>query len=320
MNYRTLGRTGLRVSALALGTVELGVDYGIAAPGQFGRPAETDAIRLVHAALDAGLNLIDTARDYGASETVLGHALRDRRGQVVLATKVNPLNADGSTPRGTALRDRMLDTLETSLCALQTDYVDIWQIHNVTDGLLAQADVLAETFAAARRNGAIRWRGGSFYGTERPRRGIQSGLFDVIQVTYSVFDQRVADHVLPAATQHNVGVLARSLLLKGVLTDRADHLPTHLDTLRRHSQHYRRILTDWQAATGQHLTPAQAAIAFGLAQPHIDTALIGVRSVAELAENLRAAALTLPPDLLAQLHALRLDDETLLDPSTWGIP
>ena len=77
MDYRILGRSGLRVSALALGTVELGLDYGITLPGEFGRPAESEAIRLIHAALDAGINLLDTARAYGESEPVLGRALHD---------------------------------------------------------------------------------------------------------------------------------------------------------------------------------------------------------------------------------------------------
>ena len=76
MTYRTLGHTGLTVSALALGTVELGMDYGIAAPGHFTRPAEAAAIDLVHATLDAGITFIDTARAYGESEAVLGKALR----------------------------------------------------------------------------------------------------------------------------------------------------------------------------------------------------------------------------------------------------
>lgn len=315
MKVRTLGRTGMDVSALALGTVELGLDYGIVAPGEFGRPTQADAIRLVHAALDAGINLIDTARNYGASETVLGHALRDRRDRVVLATKVDPLLTD--TPlHGRALQNHMLATLDTSLRELQTEYVDVWQIHNVNEALLSQAELLAETFDTARRSGRIRWTGGSFYGAELPRRGLESDLFDVIQVTYSVFDQRLADGVFALAAQHNVGILARSVLLKGALTQRADHLPEHLDALRCRSQEYRRTV----AASGVALSPAQAAIAFALAHPQISSVLVGVRTVAELDENIRAAAVELPPELVEKLLALRLNDDALLDPGTWGIP
>ncbi len=100
MPMRTLGRTGLQVSAFALGTVELGLDYGISAPGHGGRPPQEDAIRLVHSAIDAGINLIDTARAYGASEEILGQALKDRRHKVVLATKVVTQATDGISLTG----------------------------------------------------------------------------------------------------------------------------------------------------------------------------------------------------------------------------
>src|SRR5262249_36978880 len=130
VDYRILGRTGLRVSALALGTVELGMDYGIAMPGEYGRPAESEAIRLIHAALDAGITLIDTARAYGESEAVIGRALRGRREQAVLATKVRTQREDGATPDGAELRRIMEQALETSLHLLQTDYIDIWQVHH----------------------------------------------------------------------------------------------------------------------------------------------------------------------------------------------
>src|SRR3954447_19819253 len=103
------------------------MDYGINAPGHFGRPSETAAIELVHAALDAGLNLIDTARAYGESETILGKALHDRRAGVVRATKVSPVRPHGTLPQGGGLQQHMLASLETSLRQLQTETVDLWQ-------------------------------------------------------------------------------------------------------------------------------------------------------------------------------------------------
>ena len=315
MLYRTLGRTNLLVSALALGTVELGMDYGIAVPGHFARPPEAAAIALVHATLDASINFIDTARAYGESEAVLGRALQGRRADVVLATKVNLHRPDGSLPEGAALRQHMLAALETSLRLLQTDYVDIWQIHNVDAAVLAQRELIAAVFEEAQRSGKIRASGGSFYGAELPAQALGFDLFDVIQVTYSVFDQRLSAHVLPLAQANNVGVMVRSVLLKGALTERAEHLPDHLESLRARSRHYRQIVTE--AALG--LTPAQAAIAFALAQPQISAVLVGIRSQEELAENLPALTTPLPAALLQQLYALRVDDENLINPGTWGI-
>lgn len=315
MTYRTLGRTGLTVSALALGTVELGMDYGIAAPGHFARPAEAAAIDLVHATLAAGVTFIDTARAYGESEAVLGKALRGKRDQVVLATKVGLHRPDGSLPMGDALRTEMLTALETSLRLLQTDYVDLWQLHNVDAAVLARRDELAAVFAAVQASGKVRAVGGSFYGAELPVQALGYDLFDVIQVTYSVFDQRLADQVLPLAQAKNIGVMVRSVLLKGALTERAEYLPDHLDTLRRRSRHYRQLVAD----AGQGLTPAQVAIAFALAHPQISSVLVGIRSIEELTENLPALRTTLPASLLAQLYVLRVDEEKLINPGLWGI-
>ncbi len=315
MQYRTLGRTNLSVSALALGTVELGMDYGIAAPGHFARPSENTAIALVHATLGAGINFIDTARAYGESEEVLGKALRGRRDQAVLATKVTLHQPDGSVPPGPALKQQMLDSLHTSLGYLQTDFVDLWQIHNVDATILERRVEIQDIFDDTRRSGKIRASGGSFYGAELPTQALGYDLFDVIQVTYSVFDQRLSDHVLPLALAHNVGVMARSVLLKGALTERADHLPDHLEALRSLSCSYRRAVAD----AGLGLTAAQAAIAFALAQPQISSVLVGIRSQAELAENLPALSTALPPDLLHALAALRVDDERMINPGLWGI-
>lgn len=313
---RRLGRTGLQVFGIALGTVELGLDYGIPAPGHFGRPHVEDAIRLVHAALDHGITLIDTARAYGASEDGLGQALAGRRHRVVLATKVSTQGADGVSLAGVALCERMLTTLDASLAALRTDWVDIWQIHNVDRALLDQHELVAEVVDQVRRAGKVRWFGGSFYGADLPLAALATGLFDTLQITYSALDQRLADAVLPAAAAQDVGILARSVLLKGALTERAEHLPDRLDALRQRSRQFRRLV----AESGLNLTPAQAAVAFALAQPQIQAVLVGVRTVDELEENVRAANAQLPSGLVAAMHGLRLDDEDLLNPGTWGIP
>lgn len=315
MHYRTLGRTGLSVSALALGTVELGLAYGIPLPGESGRPSDAEGIRIVHAALDGGINFIDTARAYGESERVLGLALADRREQVVLASKVATQRADGSTPTNSELRRAMLASLDESLRQLRTDWLDIWQIHNVDLPLLEQAETLAEVFAAARQAGKVRWTGGSFYGAALPLAALEYDLFDLMQVTYSVLDQRLADSFFAAARTRNVGVVVRSVLLKGVLTERAEQLPPHLERLIERSRRFRQTVADAKIGC----SPAQAALAFALANPAIHSVLVGVRSVAEVRDAVQAAALQLPPDLLDQLRGLRLDDEGLLNPGTWGI-
>ncbi|HEY3231973.1 MAG TPA: aldo/keto reductase, partial [Roseiflexaceae bacterium] len=197
---------------------------------------------------------------------------------------------------------------------LQTDYVDIWMIHNMDVELLERLDLVAEVFAGARRAGKVRAVGGSTYGAELPLAALQTGLFDMLQVTYSVLDQRLADQVLPAAAAHNVGIVVRSILLKGALTARGDYLPDQLAELRARSRQFRGLVA------GLALSPVQVAIAFGLAHPHIHSVLVGVRTEWELREALGATTARLPGGLLLQLQALRLDDPNLLNPATWGIP
>jgi aryl-alcohol dehydrogenase-like predicted oxidoreductase len=289
MPTRTLGRTGLQVSAIALGTVELGLDYGIQAPGHSGRPAVEEAIRLVHMALDAGINFIDTARVYGTSEEILGQALKGRRDEVVLATKVLTQATGGVPLMGDDLRRQMLGSLGQSLSALQTDHVDIWQIHSVDHKLLSEAEVVAEVFDKVRASGQVRFVGGSFYGAELPLQALAYNLFDVMQITYSVLDQRLVDKFFPLATEANIGIVARSVLLKGVLTERAEHLPGHLHELRLRSRSFRELI----AAGKSGATPAQVAIAFALAQPAIHAVLIGVSSEQELRSNLHSLSLEL---------------------------
>lgn len=316
MPMRVLGRTGLQVSAFALGTVELGLDYGINAPGHGGRPAQEDAIRLVHSAIDAGINLIDTARAYGTSEEILGVALKDRRDKVVIATKVATQAAGGVPITGDDLRRHMYASLDQSLAALKTDYVDIWQIHNVDRAVLNDAEVVAEVFDNVRKQGKIRFSGGSFYGTDYPMQALALNLFDVMQITYSVLDQRLVDQFFPLATTANVGICARSVLLKGALTERGEHLPQHLHELRMRTRAFRELITLNKLGA----TPAQVAIAFALAQPAIHAVLIGISTDEELRSNLRSLSLALSPALLEQIGSLRLDDPDLLNPGTWGIP
>lgn len=316
MSMRTLGRTGLNISAFALGTVELGMDYGINVPGHSGRPTQEEANRLVHSAIDAGINLLDTARAYGTSEEVLGIALKGIRDQVVIASKTTTTGAGGVPFKDNDLRQHMLASLDESLAALQTDYLDIWQIHNVDRNVLKEIDVVTEVFDTARQSGKVRYVAGSFYGTEQPIEALALNLFDVMQITYSILDQRVNDQFLPLATQANIGVFARSVLLKGALTERAEHLPAHLNELKLRYRSIQEIIK----ANKISATPAQVAIAFALAQPAIHAVLIGISNQQELQSNLQSLALQLPPSVLENLASLRLEDHDLLNPGTWGIP
>ena len=317
MRLRSLGRSGLQVSELALGTVELGMAYGIPQPGEAPVPDEAEAALILQRAVDAGITLIDTARAYGLAEERIGRALGHRRHEIVLASKFTLVGPDRSVLRGDDLRRHFWASLEASLVALRTDHLDVYQVHAGADPAILGDGVIVELLSAAKAQGKIRLAGLSAYGVALPLAGLASGGFDVLQVAYNVLDRRMEAAVFPQAQAQGVGVIVRSALLKGALTERGDHLPDHLAPLREASQTFRRLARELPGRP----TPVQAALRFCLAHPAVSAALIGVRSLPELDE---ARGLTAIPDLsphvITQLETLALTDEELLNPGTWGIP
>ena len=301
----TLGRTGLHVSRMALGTVEMGIDYGIAAPGEFGRPTENEAVRLLEEAADAGINFFDTAPAYGESERLLGRALGHRE-DCFFATKVTiPQTGDVVAAIELSLRE--------SGKRLQRDVLDIVQIHNATLDVLRSGEVTA-ALQNARQNGAIRFLGASVYAVDEALAVVNDGRFDILQVAYNILDQRMADRVFSAARRAGVGVLVRSAFLKGVLTDKAQHLPVGLELLRQAADRVKNELAGSWAAM------PETALRFCLSAPEVSTVLVGVRTLAELKEALKAAtAGSLAPDLCARAHSMALTDERLLNPSNWPV-
>ena len=313
----------MTVSALALGTVAIGVDYGIAEPGGFGRPDENDAVRLVREALDRGVTLIDTAPAYGESERIVGRAAgRDPR--AIIATKVAPSHAAPShaapshpapshlAPSHLGLQIRT--SLESSLRALNRDVLDIVQIHNATRAMLDEGEV-TDTLLDAQRNGLVRVIGASVYGEDAAMAVIESGVFGVLQIALNVLDQRMMQHVLPAATAAGIGIIVRSAFLKGALTPKAQWLPDPLGPLRDAAARARDLLAD-----GRWDRLPEAAMRFCLSVPGVGSVLTGARIVAELDEAL--AAEVAPPfdwSTLSRTEALALTDDRLLNPSYWPV-
>jgi aryl-alcohol dehydrogenase-like predicted oxidoreductase len=317
MRYRRLGRTNLQVSELALGTVELGLVYGVTLPGESGHPNEEEASKILNRAIDVGINLIDTARAYGASEEIIGRAISSRRSEVILASKFTILGHDRALLTGDELRRHFENSLEASLWALQTDYLDLYQVHAGTDPEVLLRGEVIELLERACAQGKVRYSGLSSYGLTLPEVALDLNCFDTLQVAYSILDRRMEERVFPYAEHRDVGVIVRSALLKGALTERADYLPAHLAPLQDRSRTFRRMVQE--LSHGQ--TPVQVALRFCLSRPVVGTVLVGVRNTAELDE---AVDIRQVPDLdqetLDRLRLLAMNDELLLDASTWGIP
>jgi spore coat polysaccharide biosynthesis protein SpsF len=288
--------------------VALGVDYGIAAPGEFGRPEEKEAIRLVRAAIERGVTLIDTAPAYGDSERMVGHAIGGDPA-VLVATKVNPAAFGTSDVAGAVAA-----SLEASRRAIGRETLDIVQIHNATREVIADGAVTA-ALVDARRRGLVRVIGASVYGEDAAMAVIQSGEYSVLQVALNALDQRMMRDVLPAADAAGLGVIVRSALLKGALTPKAQWLPEGLAPLRDAAARARDVL-----AAGSWERLADAAMRFCLSVPRVASVLTGARTMAELDQTFAAeAAGSLDAAVLSNAATLAMTDECLLNPSYWPV-
>ncbi len=216
MQYRTLGRTGIKVSPYCLGAMMLG---GI------GNPDHDDSIRIIHKALDFGINFIDTADRYsaGESEEIVGKALKGRRDNVVLATKVHGPMGDDPNQQGNSRR-WIMKAVEGSLRRLQTDHIDLYQIHrpapdtDIEETLSVLTDLM--------RAGKVRAIGSSTFPVSEiieaqwvaERRGL--ARFRTEQPPYSILDRAIEREVLPACGRYGMGAMVWSPLSKGLLTGR----------------------------------------------------------------------------------------------------
>lgn len=308
MNYRRLGRTNLQVSEISLGTVELGMDYGIPAQGAHRRPSGAAAARLLNCALDLGINLIDTAQAYGESEVIIGQALKSRRDEYILATKIGSLSWEGYS--GTELQKRVEASIIESLRALQTDIIDLLYIHNATPELIQQGEIV-EIMERARQAGYARFIGTTTYGEAAPLAVLEDGHFDCIQVAYNLLDRQFEERVLPLAKEKEVGVVIRSVLLKGALTYRYAHLPEELHELREAVDAVNSL------CSAQSSDLPELAYRFVLGHPVVSTALVGTGRVHELQEIVSFAGCTaLPAELLNEIREIVVSPDQI-NPGTW---
>ncbi|HWQ53058.1 MAG TPA: aldo/keto reductase [Bryobacteraceae bacterium] len=306
---RTFGRTGLQVSVISLGTVELGLDYGIAPQAGEGRPDDAEAARLLHRALDLGINLIDTARAYGESERRIGSALKHRRGEYVLASKVPTFRAENLS--GNALRARAAASIRESLAALRTDAIDIMMIHAGAGEAIAGGEV-SQALDDARRAGLVRFTGASVYGPEDALAAIRCGEFDCLEIAYSLLDRRAETAVLAAAAEAGVGIIVRSVLLKGALTHRYKLLPEELSPVKA-------TVKAAMAAAGVTVEGLpELAYRYVLGNPLTHTALVGTRHAGEMEAAVAYASRgPLPRAVAESLRALPAVEERWLNPGNW---
>jgi aryl-alcohol dehydrogenase-like predicted oxidoreductase len=297
------------VSEISLGTVELGMNYGVPVAGEHLRPPEEQAARLLNSALDMGVNFIDTARVYGESEAVIGRALKARRDEYILATKVAPPKDGGLT--NAEVKRHVKDSIAESLRTLQTDVIDLLQIHSLPVEMVRRGAMI-EAIQEAQQEGKVRFTGASTYGEAAALAVIEDGRYDCLQIAYNLLDRQPEVNVLPRAGQKGVGIVARSVLLRGVLTHRYQWMPPQLAELRA-------AILDLESLVGPETTRLpEMAYRYVLAHPAIATALVGTARLDELKEGLDFAARGgLSSELVARIRQIAVQDQSQLNPGTW---
>jgi aryl-alcohol dehydrogenase-like predicted oxidoreductase len=317
MEYRQLGRSGLRVSEITLGTMGFG-GSGWAAP--VGQIDVDGARRQIGLARDAGVNLFDTADVYsgGTSEEILGKALGSDREDVLIATKVRMPMGDGPNDAGLS-RHHIIRGAEASLRRLGTDYIDLYQVHE-WDGHTP----LEETLRALDhlvQSGKVRYIGCSNYAAWQVMKALwtseREGVSKYVsqQVYYSLQARDIEYEIVPLAVDQGLGILVWSPIAGGLLSGkyrRGVEAPAgsrHLTEWDEPPVHDEDKLYDTieelVAIGGDHgVSAAQVALAYTLAKPAVTSVIVGARTEEQLADNLAAADLTLSADEIARLDTV----------------
>lgn len=292
---RPLGRTGLHVSEIGFGALEIGRDWAPDVnPGQHQAPTFDDAARTLNGVLDLGINLIDTAPAYWDSEDFIGRALAHRRGEYVLATKVGE-HCDRSGSKYDYSAEATRGFIEESLRRLRTDHIDLLQIHSASLEVLERG----ETWAAmdeARRAGKARFLGMTG-GVREAIRAIELGGYDTVQVPYHLLNIDAAERLFPLAEERGVGVLIMRSLAGGKLTAKFER---HADAAVRDA--IRSFLELTPTSSPDEL--AGVALKFALAPRAVTSLLVGSRTTERLKESIAAARGTLAPETIERAKEL----------------
>lgn len=314
MRYRVLGGTGIQVSVHCLGTMMF---------GRIGNPDHDDSVRIIHAALDAGINFVDTADMYsaGESEEIVGKALRGRRDDVVLATKVHFPVGEGPNKGGNSRRWIVYE-VEQSLRRLGTDWIDLYQIHrpdyttDIEETLSALTDLV--------RAGKIRAFGSSTFPAAdvveayhvAERRGLQR--FRTEQPPYSLLARGIETSVLPTCARLGMGVLTWSPLASGYLSGhirrgqeidmtrgRAALMPQRFDPSLPVNQRKLEVVEQLvEVAENIGCTLPDLAIAFAATHPAVTSVITGPRTMDHLTDTLKGASLSLDDATLDRIDEI----------------
>ena len=318
MQYHNLGKTDIAVSAIAMGCWAIVGDF------TWGPQDESDALATIHAALDAGVNFLDTAEGYGDgdSETLLGRALAGRRGEAVIASKVSQNHLAGV---------EVIAACERSLKRLRTDYIDLYQIH-----WPSRQVPFVETWEALtmlQAQGKVRAIGVSNFGAADLTDLLAIGTPETNQLPYSILWRAIEHDIQAACIEHGIGILTYSSLAQGLLTGKfatADEVPEgrartrHFASTRPYVRHgepsceaetFAAIQAVRRISEEIREPMPRVAMAWLLRQPGVTSVIAGARNPDQIRSNAQAADLILPADVIAALNAVTDDLKQELGPN-----
>jgi aryl-alcohol dehydrogenase-like predicted oxidoreductase len=320
IDYRNLGRTGVKITPLCLGTMNFGY-----------RTSEQESIAIINRFIDAGLNFIDTANFYGQplhggkgqgiAEVIVGKAIKGKRDKIILATKFGlPMRTDDPNARGNSRR-HIIASVEQSLQRLKTDYIDLYQVHRpdpvtpIDETLRAMDDLV--------RSGKVRYIGTStFLGWQLMEAlwvADRLNLHRVVteQPRYSLLDRQIETEVIPVAKKFGIGILAYSPLGGGVLTGKYKRDISYPDDSRASDEAWGRWAASFlsekvfdlmervdKIASSKDCSPGQLALAWVLQQPGITSAIIGPKTLNHLVDNIGALEITITESELKELDVI----------------
>ncbi|MGN7359045.1 aldo/keto reductase [Paenibacillus sp. SAF-054] len=306
MKYRRLGHSGMEVSLLGLGT------------NAFGKRADQEtSTRIIHQAIDRGINFIDTANIYAGSESerIIGEALSGRRHEVVLATKAGLVNGEGPNTRGSS-RYHVMQELDRSLKRLRTDYVDLYQIHTFDPSTPLEETL--RTLDDMVRSGKVRYIGASNYAAWELMKALgiseAKGLNRYVstQTSYSLADRTPEQELVPMCLDQGVGIIPYFPLAGGILTGKysfADRAP--LQSRAQTDPSFGRFINDRTLTLGEEVsriaeaigcTPGTLSLAWLMEQPVVSSVIVGATRPEQLDENLKSLELDLSTETLRSLN------------------
>lgn len=302
----------MEVSEIAFGGVEIGIPYGIGVKDSGDMLSETQAITLLQASVASGINFFDTARMYGMSESIMGKALKAYRKDIVIATKCKHFrNINGKIPDNNDLKKIIASSIRESLEALKTDYLDVFMLHQADLEILNNSTI-ATVFEELKKKGIVRTIGASTYTVDETDAAIECGIWDTIQLPFNLLDQR-HETLFGKAKQKGIGIVVRSVLMKGLLSERGKNLDPALEKVENHIGKYTALLKD------EFLDLPTLAMKFALSFGEVSSVLVGMDRMEYLHRSIATADdKYMNTEELKQAKQLAYPDPAFLDLPYWN--